>query len=425
MSLADYLFVFSLIIIWLLILYNVFLTFCAYRYRDLYFKKNTLIWENFKQQGPSSLPTVTVLIPAHNEERVIYRTILALAMQNYPQDKFNVIAINDGSTDRTKNVMHLAAKGFDHVSVLDIPSAQARRGKSNALNYAIKEASGDVIAVYDADNTPQVNALLTLILHLQDNSNLAAVIGKFKTRNKKASLLTRFINLETLGFQWIAQAGRAFIFKVVTIPGTNFAIHKHILEKLGGWDPEALTEDTEMSVRIYQLGYRIGFALSALTYEEEPAKLKIWFKQRTRWARGNLYVVGKFIFKMHTLKSKAIASDILHMFILYFFFMLGIVFSSTIFILGLFRAINLNVEGPFAIIWILGIFAFVASMASALVVEEDEFTVSNIALLFLMYFTYSQLWFIVTIRSLYYNSYDKIFGRKVKWDKTEREEHDF
>ncbi len=96
----------------------------------------------------------------------------------------------------------------------------------------MKQAKGSVIAIYDADNTPERGALRLLVAELLGNDRLAAVIGKFRTRNKEATILTRFINIETLSFQWMAQAGRQRLFRLCTIPGTNYVIRREILEKL-------------------------------------------------------------------------------------------------------------------------------------------------------------------------------------------------
>ncbi|WP_313563130.1 glycosyltransferase family 2 protein, partial [Ruminiclostridium cellobioparum] len=99
--------------------------------------------------------------------------------------------------------------------------------------------------IYDADNTPEPNALTLLVENLMSDDKLGAVIGKFRTRNRNASLMTRFVNIETLAYQCMNQAGRWFFFKLCTIPGTNFVIRRSIIERIGGWDTKALSEDTE------------------------------------------------------------------------------------------------------------------------------------------------------------------------------------
>ncbi|KHF20800.1 glycosyl transferase family 2, partial [Vibrio parahaemolyticus] len=84
---------------------------------------------------------------------------------------------------------------------------------SNALNIGFAESRGELVAIYDADNTPERQALRILVGEITNDAKLGAVIGKFRTRNRNASWLTRFINIETLSFQWMAQAGRWALFK--------------------------------------------------------------------------------------------------------------------------------------------------------------------------------------------------------------------
>ncbi len=91
----------------------------------------------------------------------------------------------------------------------------------------------------------------------------------------------------------MAQAGRQQLFHLCTIPGTNYVIRRDLLEQIGGWDVKALAEDTEISFRVYQNGYRIGFEPHAVTWEQEPQTFEVWFHQRTRWVKGNIYVIAK------------------------------------------------------------------------------------------------------------------------------------
>ncbi len=84
----------------------------------------------------------------------------------------------------------------------------------------------------------------------------------------------------------MCQAGRWNLLNLCTIPGTNFIVKRDIIQELNGWDPKAIAEDTEISFRIYELGYKIKFVPYSVTWEQEPENLKVWFKQRTRWAKG-------------------------------------------------------------------------------------------------------------------------------------------
>ena len=121
-----------------------------------------------------------------------------------------------------------------------------------------------------------------------EDEKIGAVIGKFRTRNRNASILSRFVNIETLSSQCMNQAGRYYFFKLCTIPGTNYVIRRSLIEQIGGWDTKALSEDTEISFRLYRMGYYIKQMPLAVTWEQEPHLLKGWVKQRTRWAQGPL-----------------------------------------------------------------------------------------------------------------------------------------
>lgn len=256
---------------------------------------------------PEEIPFVTVMVPAHNEGIVIVKTVLSLLSFDYPHDRYEIIVINDNSSDNSAELLRGVQKDFgeERLKVINTDNVTGGKGKSNALNIGLKQAKGSVIAVYDADNTPERSALRLLVAELLQSDRLAAVIGKFRTRNKEATVLTRFINIETLSFQWMAQAGRQRLFKLCTIPGTNYVIRREILEKIGGWDVKALAEDTEISFRVYQMGYRIKFQPRAVTWEQEPQTLDVWFHQRTRWVKGNIYVVvknAKLLFKKQVVR---------------------------------------------------------------------------------------------------------------------------
>lgn len=217
---------------------------------------------------PDKPPFVSILVPAHNEGIVIVKTVLSLLSFDYPQDKYEIIVINDNSSDNSAQLLSNLQDQFTskRLKVINTDKTNGGKGKSNALNIGLKYAKGSVISIYDADNTPEPPALRILVAELLANDKLAAVIGKFRTRNKNASLLTRFINIETLSFQWMAQAGRQQLFKLCTIPGTNYVIRRSVIEQVGGWDVKALAEDTEISFRVYQMGYRIKFQPRAVTW---------------------------------------------------------------------------------------------------------------------------------------------------------------
>ncbi|KRU25098.1 family 2 glycosyl transferase [Clostridium sporogenes] len=413
---VDYLFIFSLVSIWMLLFVNIILSLAGYRY---YLKTLNSELKGLKNE---KYPKVSILVPAHNEEKVIGRTVKSILLLNYPKDKMELIVINDNSSDNTREILKQIQEEYRsyNFKIINTDNITGGRGKSNALNIGYKHSSGDFIAVYDADNTPDKNALKYLMETIIEDEHLGAVIGKFRTRNKDRNMLTRFINIETLSFQWMCQAGRWNLLNLCTIPGTNFVVRKNIIQKLNGWDPKAIAEDTEISFRIYELGYKIKFVPYSVTWEQEPENLKVWFKQRTRWAKGNIYVLLKYFKNMFKGTSKDIIFDIFYFFSVYFLFLSSVIISDILFIVGIFLNINLHVTGNFNVLWILAYVLFVLEVSLTLTLEKGESNKENLILVPIMYFTYCQMWMIVALRGIIQYIRDKLFKKEIKWYKTER-----
>lgn len=408
-----------------MLIYQLILAFGGYAfYRKLYAKQESIDKgiEEFQ-----NWPTVSLLIPAHNEEKVIEKTVRSILSMDYPKDKLEVIVINDNSSDKTGEILKKVQESVKgNLKIITTTKENGGKGKSNALNIGYEESKGEIIGIYDADNTPNVKALKYLTYQIQTNEKYGAVIGKFRTRNKKRNPLTKFINIETLSFQWLSQGGRYFIFGFATIPGTNFVIRRSMIEQLGGWDIKAITEDTEVSIRIYLLGYEIGFMPLSITYEQEPETVRVWFKQRLRWVKGNLYVIHKYLFKVIKMKSYRIALDIFYFFSTYFIFLTSVLISDAIFLLGLIGnyfgsdIFNITVPGNFLVVWLLAYTLFILEISIVLYFEKGEGTFSNFVYTVLMYFTYCQLWIVLAVNAFVSYIGDLIYKKEFKWVKTER-----
>lgn len=415
MNIADYLTLFAMIAIWTLMGINVFLSVGGFLY---YYK--------MERQDPNipleEYPFVSVMVPAHNESAVIQRTVRALLRFDYPQDRYEIIVINDNSSDDTSaKLAAMQAEVPDRrLIVVNTDNKVGGKGKSNALNIGFSVAKGTVLAIYDADNTPEPRALRILVEHLMVDDSLGAVIGKFRTRNRNASLLTRFVNIETLAHQCMNQAGRWFYFGLCTIPGTNFVIHRHIIEEIGGWDPQALSEDTEISFRIYRMGYKIRQVPQAVTWEQEPFRLDIWMKQRTRWAMGNLYVLMnnfKYVFDKDAGKMRL---DVLYYSLVYVLMATALICSDTIFLLGILGYCHVSLGGLSTLVWVMACLLFECNVMLTLSTEKNEFNMESVFLVLLMLFTYAKLWVVVVLRAAWMTVKKMLTKQEVKWYKTER-----
>ncbi len=402
-------FVFSVIFIWLMLLYQFILTIGGFLWKNKLSKENYNISED-------RLPSVSILIPARNEEKVIEKLIQGLLQLKYPEEKMEIIVINDGSEDRTEDIARDFALKDKRIRILNIPKEESGRGKGDALNRGLKESRNDVIAVYDADNIPEPNSLYKLCEALLSEKKLAGCVGKFRAYNKGKNLLTRLINIESIAFQWIIQAGRWFFMKISFIPGTNFVIWRKLLEELGGWDSKALTEDSELTFRIYERGYRIKFLPIVTSWEQEPERLKTWIRQRTRWAIGNSYIISKYLKKIFKTKLNFSLIELLNLFYLYYLFVFAILFSDLLFTLALAKIVRITVIGPYKELWAFAFFLFLIEILIALSFEGED-NLSNFLLSIFAYLTYTKLWVFVVLRAIFFQLFSKK-GRK--WEKTER-----
>ncbi|MFD3261164.1 glycosyltransferase [Paenibacillus lentus] len=415
MTAVDILMLIAVVSIWSLLLVNVVLIIAGYLYYI----------ENEKREVPplpDEIPFVSVMVPAHNEGKVITQTVEALLALDYPHDRYEIIVINDNSSDNSSELLgKLQAKHKErNLIVINTDNITGGKGKSNALNIGFKQSRGEYIAIYDADNTPEKTALRYLVGEITHDPTLGAVIGKFRTRNRNASLLTRFINIETLSFQWMAQAGRWRLFKLCTIPGTNFIMRREIIERIGGWDVKAVAEDTEISFRIYMMGYRIKFQPKSVTWEQEPQTIKVWFKQRTRWVKGNIYVIVKNLPLLFDRSAKRIHFDLLYFLSIYFLLLTSLIMSDTLLILYALGLVHTTIAGLSSFLWLLAIILFVTGTFITIITEKGEMRLSNLWIIMLMYISYCQLWMVVAAYGLYNYFKDLIFKREVKWYKTER-----
>lgn len=299
----------AVVVIWSALLYQALLTAAGY----LYSRRKPA-----RHLDPVELPRVSILVPARDEEEVIRSTVEHLLGLDYPREKIDVIIINDGSSDRTREILESIRD--PRLTVLHVPRERSGQGKSRALNSGIRRARGELIAVYDADNRPDPASLRLLVDGLMADRSYSAAIRKFRCLNKSRALLTRFVNIETMSFQWIIQAGRSFLFRIAILPGTNFVIWKQAVIDAGGWDEKALTEDAELSMRLYRAGRKIRFVPRAVTWEQEPETVRVWLRQRERWVRGNNYVFSKLIRIRRDFKSSVIGWEFVLFSSMYYIF---------------------------------------------------------------------------------------------------------
>ena len=236
---------------------------------------------------PSRFPKISFLVPAYNEQATLKNTIESLVKVNYAKRKKEIIIINDGSTDDTLKIAKSLERKYSFVKVLDKPNS----GKANSLNKAIKIASGELIAVVDADSYPKEDAVVKMVGYFGDDK-VAAVTSRVLVKNKK-NYLERFQVLDYSIIAWTRKL-LDFVDSVYVTNGPLSIYKKSVVEKIGGFDPNNLTEDIEITWHLLSEGYKTRMSYDAIVYTSVPDNLRGWIKQRVRWNLGGIQTIQKY-----------------------------------------------------------------------------------------------------------------------------------
>lgn len=223
-------------------------------------------------------PFVSIIVPTYNEAPVIERRINNLLSQEYPDDKFEVIIVDSGSTDDSPVIAGEIGRNNPNVKVLE---EGERRGKASAINLGKSIAKGDIILVTDANTMFDINVLKEITPHFR-NPEIGAVGGRFipdNTNNKLAGISGIYWELESLMRRGESAWSSACLFH-----GEINAWRRDIIEA----DTESLAEDLDMSVTISKKGYRIVYEPNAIAYEPVPTTKRELLIQKKRSAIGTI-----------------------------------------------------------------------------------------------------------------------------------------
>ncbi|MDT7875309.1 MAG: glycosyltransferase family 2 protein [Sulfolobus sp.] len=246
-----------------------------------------LTWKG-DQRKEYSGKTFSIMIPAKNEEKVLGRLLDRLVNLEYDKSKYEVIVLEDGSTDNTYNICKKYEDMYDIIRCIKLEKSQVPNGKSRALNVGLKLAKYEIIGIFDADSVPKLDILSYASATFSDD-NVVAVQGKLVPINVRESIITRFASLEEL-FHEYSIAGRSRLGLFVPLEGTCTFIRKSTLEELGGWNEYTLTEDLDLSLKITSMGYKIVYNPSMIMWREVPTSLRWLIRQRLRWYRGHFEI---------------------------------------------------------------------------------------------------------------------------------------
>jgi cellulose synthase/poly-beta-1,6-N-acetylglucosamine synthase-like glycosyltransferase/spore germination protein YaaH/peptidoglycan/xylan/chitin deacetylase (PgdA/CDA1 family) len=231
-------------------------------------------------QAPDPLPSVTVLIPAHNEEGVIVQTVTSVLASDHPE--IHVIVVNDGSIDDTGILLDMHFGDDPRVEIIH----QVNHGKAAALNHAMSLAETEIVVTIDADTEIESDAIRQLLRHFADPQT-GAVAGNVKVGNR-SRWLTRWQALEYITSQNMEKRAFDLLNCITVVPGALGAWRKRAIEAAGGITADTVAEDADLTVAIRRLGWRVTYEERAMAWTEAPETAGALIRQRFRWTFGTL-----------------------------------------------------------------------------------------------------------------------------------------
>lgn len=230
----------------------------------------------FSVPEPTRFPSITFLVPAYNEEKYIEETLDALLALDYPDEKLDIIAINDGSTDSTLEKME---QYRDRITIID----KENGGKAQSMNVALEQVDTELVACMDADSFPEPDFLQKTVGYLEQDG-VRGVTPAMKV-DEPETLAQKVIWAEYV-FQIFLRKVFAMFDVQYVMPGPGSLYETEYLRELGGWDETTLTEDMEVAFRMMEDGAVLENSAVAYVDTHSPETWKGLFRQRVRWYRG-------------------------------------------------------------------------------------------------------------------------------------------
>ncbi|HEV2490522.1 MAG TPA: glycosyltransferase family 2 protein [Candidatus Acidoferrales bacterium] len=332
---------------------------CVYTIRHYYFTLNRLFGfqrHPYIDTDTADWPRVTILVAAHNEEKVITNILAALMAVGYPEDKLLIVPVNDRSTDGTRAIIDQFVKAYPS-RIRPFHREKGKGGKAAALKDAMALVDTEVILIFDADYIPARGLIKQLVAPFFD-PEVGGVMGRVVPLNVASNLLTRLLDLERSGGYQVDQQARMNLHLVPQHGGTVAGVRLSALREIGGWNDNSLTEDTDLTFRLLLAGWKTVYQNRSECYEEVPETWPVRTRQIMRWAKGHNQALSNYGFHLLFGKHRATLRERVDGFLL-----LGVYVMAPLTLVGWILALAVFYQGLAPLHGIIAILVFTAYAA--------------------------------------------------------------
>jgi cellulose synthase/poly-beta-1,6-N-acetylglucosamine synthase-like glycosyltransferase len=406
------------------VVYFVLVLMIVYTLRHVLFTLNRLFGHQrhpYLDIDTADWPRVTVVVPAHNEAAVITHALDALADVDYPTDRYEVVAVDDRSSDETWAAM--SACGERHPEVLRIlRRTEGMPGKAAVLKEVSEALDSDILIVFDADYVPGRGLIKQIAAPFFD-AEVGAVMGRVVPHNTASNLLTRLLDLERAGGYQVDQQARMNLHLLPQYGGSVGGVRLSALRAVGGWRVDVYAEDTDLTYRLMLAGFKTVYENRCECYEEVPEVWQERNRQIMRWAKGHNQVALRHLSR--TLRAPGMSAFerldailLLGVYTLAPLLLFGFLCGFALFLLGE-PALNGGALVVFGLVSFsaLGNYAAFFEIAAALHLDGSRRRLRLLPLNFLN-FLVSLINITRACASLLFD--DTLRRRELRWDKTAR-----
>ena len=236
------------------------------------------------QAPEEKLPVYTILVALYREEAIVEQLVNALDRLDWPKSLLDIKLVCEADDTPTIEAIRRLNPG-PHVEIVEVPPSLPRT-KPKALSYTLAGARGEFIAVYDAEDRPHPKQLREAHARFRSApDHLACLQAPLIISNANVSWITSSFSLEYSALFRRMLPMLARMNMPLPLGGTSNHFRASILRKVGAWDPYNVTEDADLGMRLYRLGYSSD-VISYQTLEDAPTEISVWMNQRTRWFKG-------------------------------------------------------------------------------------------------------------------------------------------